>query len=493
MMTITLYKGSKTDGLTRLAKWETLSEQKTYFDSLEKYTEVVKTVRLGDPLRVTQNIQEVTRYNYGNIDYGDGFRYYFNIVNVEMNTETQTDVYYNIDAYETLIMQRPFRWGRAVVHRHSMKMGKSLNPFTPTYRKFISKVQNYNSEFATLFYIRHDDTNNADITYFGQICTRNNVNQFFDGSWFTNCGVPGTISQIVVTGVFNGNTTFFEGLPTAQYDHAYEYTQPDDFFLQINTDNNGLKDILTNDGITFTVIKDARGLDIFVPEENASYTIDQYAYVGFTPSSIKLIIGITSQSNEQKFITLPLESVMAFTDQWQEYNYRQRQIDIDTRNLKMNIDLASGLISAGQQAIIGAVAGPIGGATAKAGAGMMGGSSLLGSLTNYAINAFTAPMEQALIDRQYKNANDALAMIGDLSLSEYNKKRMGIYTFETDASKNYEIAIATGGYYTEMEIDDFTNYFKKGPITADIELLDIGIEAWKEQIKARFSNGVYVV
>ena len=486
-MTITLFKNSKVNGNTRLGKWESLIDQVGYFESLEKITEDVQTVVLGSPVRLNKKINQLLDYNYGSLDYGDGFKYYFSVVNLEMVSETMTNLYYNVDAYETLVMQKPFTFKRATIKRHSQKIGKSINPYTPTFRNLVDDSRaNYN--YATLFYIRRDDTN-ADMTMYGLIVSHDNINHFFDGTWFDAFHVQGTSKQIVTASVMPGIPDVVT--PTTALDVAIE--QPYDWFGSVSLDQIGItKTTIKNDGLYMDVIKDMRGLDVFIPEENTQYTINN-AVIGASASTIKLILFLTSETLEQRFTTISLENVMIFSDNYQEYLYRQRGIDIDTRNLNMNKELTSGLIQTAGNMITGCALGPAMGVSKATAGANVGAGGLISTLGNYGVNAYFSPMEQELTDRQYKYMNDGLTLVGDFSYAEYISARMGLYTYTTDASVNYANDIDAMGYYTEIVVQDFTPFFVKGPIMADIEIEGVTSQAWLEQIRARFNAGVMVV
>lgn len=132
-MTVSLYKGCKVDNRTKMGLWSTLDRQRNYFDSLEKYNESVQTVKLGQPLSLRRSIKDLLDYNYGSIDYGDGFRFYFSIDDLEMTTETITEVHYTIDCYETLVKQKPFRFGRANISRYPTRLGKFQMSYDPSF------------------------------------------------------------------------------------------------------------------------------------------------------------------------------------------------------------------------------------------------------------------------------------------------------------------------------------------------------------------------
>lgn len=106
MMLVHFMKGCPLNGTTLATDSDSLEDQKTYMARYDSFEVEVNTVRLGEPLRIARSLSEMVDYSYGWITYDDsGYRYYFYVVDLAMITETQTEVRYNIDTYETLVHQ----------------------------------------------------------------------------------------------------------------------------------------------------------------------------------------------------------------------------------------------------------------------------------------------------------------------------------------------------------------------------------------------------
>ena len=106
MMLVHFMKGCPLNGTTLATDCDNLEDQKTYMARYDSFEVEVNTVRLGEPLRIARSLSEMVDYSYGWITYDDsGYRYYFYVVDLAMITETQTEVRYNIDTYETLVHQ----------------------------------------------------------------------------------------------------------------------------------------------------------------------------------------------------------------------------------------------------------------------------------------------------------------------------------------------------------------------------------------------------
>lgn len=106
MMIVHFMKGCPLNGTTVATRMRNLEYQNQYMGRFENFEVEVNTVRLGEPIRIARSLSELIDYSYGWITYDDsGYRYYFYVVDLAMITETQTEVRYNIDTYETLVHQ----------------------------------------------------------------------------------------------------------------------------------------------------------------------------------------------------------------------------------------------------------------------------------------------------------------------------------------------------------------------------------------------------
>lgn len=484
-MQVALYQNAKVNNANRLGYWNTLTEQTNYFNSLPRYEENTPTVALGEPLRLKNSVTNLLRYSYGSIDYGDGFRYYFSIDNIEMVTETMSLVNYTIDAYETLIKQRPFTFGRANLKRYPEQLGKIRLSYSPnvTYERMLKQSDNY----VSLVVLRWDSVTNEYSVYI-IMEPWDDCNALFDGSWFNKYNLPGTISDILITGVTLGRLNETVGI------HAIGGMNP--IYIGGTPLFGENKPKISSTYTTAQALRDNRGTIIFQAEPNESYTIDN---VILSPSleNINFDIILKNDNTETyRYIKLPLEPVSFMIDQWQEYSYRQRTIDKEQRNLQMNQALVNGAISSLGAGVSSAGFGQL--ADASKGAsktmGLLGGlGSLIGTLGQYASSAFFSGTEQNLIDQQIQFANDMLESLGDATAYEIGHlKKMGIVSITSDADLNNEKDIESNGYNVDFSVKDFSTYFKKGYIMGDIEILNAPKD-WVAQIQTRFISGVEVV
>lgn len=100
-MTVTLVSGAYPDNRQHAGIYASAAAQTSYFDSLNKITRECKTVPLGADIYFSGTIEELRGRDYGWIDYGDGFRYYFSIYDFDFVSTETTRILYKIDVYET--------------------------------------------------------------------------------------------------------------------------------------------------------------------------------------------------------------------------------------------------------------------------------------------------------------------------------------------------------------------------------------------------------
>lgn len=517
-MTVKLFKNSKVDGVTRLGNWSSKTEQINYFDTLVSKTYEVPTVKLGAPLRINDKLNNLLGYGYGCIDYGDGFRYYFSVADLEMVTETITNISYTIDVWDTAKCQTNMTVKRSVLSRYRNRVGKEYYPRNPryTYYEDISITQPRMLAFvgtdsknqSLRFVVVTAITTNGIKQLTADISGNFWLSQFAKNTYFgTNDPLKFEASDIWVASIVPFAPNVIGGTNWEDITSYFTsgYTSSDFKVLMSTTFNYPISGtsiygmdadectIGSNYVYETTVIKDMRGTDVFECEQGATYEI-QGVDVAFSISSIQNILRYKCESESlanPEFINIvvPCENVDVLSDSYKEYYYRQRTLDIESRQMQVNQQLVSSLANTSSSAIGGAIAGgPVG---AVAGAGL-GAISAVG---NYAISAYYAPKEQAIVDRQAFLTKDTLVQTGNTVAyymanplcGRFYKKwdRESITMYNNDCSNN--------GYYCDYAIDNLDDYLVNGPIKATVEVQgDIPI-VWKEQITNRFANGVYLV
>ena len=485
-MTVKLFKNSKVDGITRIGNWTSKSSQISYFDTLTSKTYEVNSVKFGSPLRINDRLNNLLGYGYGYIDYGDGFRYYFTVADLEMVTETITDIRYTIDVYDTAKCQTNMSIKRATITRYPTAVGKMVNPYAEdcTIRTKMSTYKQWN-----IVALYRDSINNLTYTL---VVNYPDLTSVTDGSWVpSSLSATDIISAGVVMDLWTDTELSNMGFSQISDTHCWKY--PGIPIINCHTLFSGS---ISNDGTTWYEFTDLRGNTVFTVPYGTTLT----AYGGVvdvSASSIQLRYRLKDSNNGTVYLmTIPSEVPTVITDSWAEYYLRQRSIDTETRNLQMNQQLASSLASSATGAVGGAVGGSMAGIGAGAGAVAGVATGVISAVGNYAISAYYSPKQQAIIDKSYKNANDTISMVGGASSYLYGMdSQVGLMKVEWDTTvKNaYNSDITNNGYYVNYTVGDFDSMLINGPIQATVEVQgDIPI-VWKEQITNRFANGVYLV
>lgn len=123
-MHLTLCRGSWPDNRGRAGLWQSVSQQTTYFDNLEKITLDCRTVPVGEDILVTGDIPDLSTYNYGWILYdNDPMRYYISIYDFKFTSMNTTKILYKLDVYETYLFHG-LRFGRAAMERMPLDIGR---------------------------------------------------------------------------------------------------------------------------------------------------------------------------------------------------------------------------------------------------------------------------------------------------------------------------------------------------------------------------------
>ena len=490
-MTVTLYKNCGIDGITRIGRWSTLSAQISYLNKFSPkiYTDV-STVRLGEPLRLNASVNELIQYNYGSIDFGDGFKYFFSVADLAMRTETMTDISYTLDVWDTVIAQVGNPVSRAVISRYSKPMGIVTVPYNPI-RKVV-KSSSYMSPRSVIA-LYWDSVNNNPYVLMAPITSSQEMKNAISGLWF-----PFDASGWSASGVWSC------GIVPVAFDPADDWAKIESnvtCYYKMGITNPTLTNPfnnakLINTGTQYDEIRDLRGNVVFTCPYNENLTFSK-GTLDISASSIQ--VRYTYYNTEGKFydVVIPSEIPTLFTDSWQEYQLRQREIDIENRNLQINQQLYTGIANSATSAAMGAIMGPVGGLSAGAGAAVGGGSGLISTLGNYAIQSVYAPKIQALTDKANVYANDALSTSGSASMNLYDSWKGGLYrmTWDDESLNTYNYDVQLNGYYTTYIPDDPASSLVDyaGPITADVDVTGPIPTAWKEQIHTRFLNGVVFV
>lgn len=483
-MTVKLFKNSKVDGITRIGNWTSKSSQISYFDTLTSKTYSVPTVKLGAQLRINDTINNLLGYGYGYIDYGDGFRYYFTVADLEMVTETMTNISYTIDVYDTAKCQTNMTLKRATITRYPTAIGKTVIPYSEDYT--IRTAQS-SGKLWNVVALYRDSTTNVTSTIIVNDALAGDI---VDGSWLPNSLLA---SNVISAGVVMDSWTDTEL-------ENYGFTQVGTAWQKVGVASISCHSLfsstISNNGTMWYEITDMRGNTVFTVPYNTTLKYGG-GILDISASSIQLRYALVDKLTGTVYIiTIPSEIPTLISDSFQEYYSRQRSIDIETRNLQMNQQLVSGIASSATGAVGGAVGGSMAGMGAGIGAVAGVATGIVSAVGNYAVSAYYSPKQQAIIDKSYQYANDSINMVGGASIMLYDASMpKGVVKVEWDetVASAYSRDVINNGYYVNSSTSDFDSMLTNGPIQATVEVQgDIPI-VWKEQITNRFANGVYLV
>lgn len=522
-MIVKLFKNSKVDGITRLGYWTSKEAQFAYFDGLANTkTFNVKTIKLGEPLKINDSLNNLLLYGYGYIDYGDGFRYFFSVGDLEFVTETLTEIHYTIDCYDTAIKQTNINLKRATITRYPEQLGNNRYPVKPIYNDYSQRFNPIRYGIAMMFTPKNGDkvycglfvnkpNQLANAQFLGEVCSGEwlkNLNyavQLVDSSFELLASDIYVLNAVPIFGDLN--TSFYKqklpDIPIGDY-APYYHTTNAEFWVSDYAKYGTNKIPIRNYGKSYWdspseenkleshyAIRDMRGNVVFTADDECQYTIDAMDIV-FSSTSIDLLLSFKRNATENLYITIPSEIVDLYSDTWAEYRYRQRQYDIELRNMHLEQQFVAGIASTGTGVLSGAMMGGMAGLGAGAGAGLSIATGAISTVGNYVIGSYYGNREQNIIDRQVKASSDTLKQRGN-NVSFFallNLCGPCIETYDTTSLMEYENDYETGGYYCNFPVASFSSYLKKGPITADVEILgDIPV-AWKEQIHDRLMRGV---
>lgn len=514
-MTVVLCDSPKSDNICRAYLAKSLSVEQAYYNGLTKKSYSCQTVELGQPIRIKDSIKNLLSYNYGWIDYGDGFRYYFSISDLSMVSESMTDIMVEFDPLASCYNQVGLSFPRVSLQRFNGEtpdltnqfgdLNKISFPYNPIFWQVEAPYSYASETYAYFAYLIWDSANNS-FMYGLLKWERSAMTKVFDGSWVswvkatlaTGKTFDYQLSDVVnIAYIPCDMTTTVE--PVDENGHCFISPYPD--YYTPNFTIPALYNKVTEKHCIF----DARGNVVYEPAVGDELKCDKIQ-LAYTVSSITIQLRLYHtepqyENYEPQIAVIPCETIDVYVDAWAEYAYRQRQYDIEMRNIQAKSSLANISNNALSGAVAGAVTGSIVPGIGTA-VGAIGGLAVgaVGSAVGTGISYHYGSKEQEQTDAFYKKAVDTLSLIGNCSqaLVEhlYNPNIVCLMAIDGQTCKAYENDVkANGYYYADTVLTDFmpsSTTATKYAIKADVEIDATIPTAWKNAIADRFAKGLII-
>lgn len=502
VMTLTLIKGCPVNGTSTATNKASLDAQISYFNSFPFHTYTVNTARLGEPIRLKASLSEIMGYNYGWIDYGDGYYYFLSVSSVSMITETQTEITYSVDAYETLCNQGDMSITRAYMTNYPTQRGDvhlSTEPYNwveynarsithdVTFIAIASVQGSSGQSTPACFIIPIDsDTTFSTVTNMGWLAHTKGLDTVPTESDFYVCAIcpfPISVNTAQWTNVKDDFVT---------YDIYYSPYR----FNHIITDTIGFNS-LSSTLYERSVIKDMRNNIVWTCPIGHTYTVNEARLIA-NGTAVSVVISI-SEGNDKQLITIPCELMDVYVDSWREYLSRQRDSDKALRQIGYESGAWQSGVSSLTGGINGAMSGSLAGSSAGLGAVAGIGLGVLSALGSYAINQYYDPKLQDQYDRQAQRGNDALSLAGSVSLFNYYSNYAGHVKVTPDAISKAQLQKEDSvyGYTTVLYLDSDPRIDNgnrvTGPMRGSVDISADAPSEWIDQIAQRFNAGIRFV
>lgn len=503
-MRLTLVKGCPLNGTSYASNFATLTQQLNFINSFPFKRYTVNTVRLGETIRLGDSVSNLMGYNYGYIDYGDGFCYFIAVTSISMVTETQSEITYFVDAYETVCNQSNLAFKQCYITRYPVQRG-DVHLSTEPYYWYVNHERNLiaGCTFIALASVEANNTSQC-YCFVIPINTTNNFREVLRGDWINNVNVN---PALLPSDVYIACICPF---PLVNYSSAIwtNYAKPDTSLPILGSplyksldwiDNLGF-DSLSSDLFTRGQIRDMRNNVVWECPVGRTYNV-QGARLVISATACNVNIKLVDANNnvDYRVINIPCEMVDIYDDSWKEYQGRQRDTDKTLRQMDYNKEALSGLANIVNGGITGSMAGSLSSAGGGLGAiaGVAGG--LIGTLGTYAINQYYDPKYQEQYDRSYARQEDNLLLAGNVTEDMYLNNYAGkVNVYPDPISKaQYDKEFANYGYPTVLYLDSDPringNERVVGCIRGSVNITADCPADWITQIASRFDMGIYFI
>lgn len=530
MTDLQLFKNCKIDNINRVSSFSTVEAQNAYYAGLISNQNGIDSTainfqRMGDPIVLKHEYDEVLNYNYGRIKLKDVW-YYFSITDLRVVQKELTQIIYRIDPWETARLQMNLTLGRGLVERgtitdDNIKYWLPQNELQPRLMNYsettlfdTAQWSDFNNEISIITVTGHKYTNmNINMIKLKQGATiydfmknfnlgnvlKHDPRNVYDGEDYKLSDLRGAWVVPISYGISSRTVHFIDqGGISDNADYGYTLyglegrTGPDrNYALNFHFD---LKTPLYHRDTERTFITDLRGVEIYTPPYGAEYSGKVYveANVSYNTCSFRCYIN-NDKTDPSKRFTIMGEPLPVMGDAFNEYFTRQRQTDIEGRRIARNDQLAKGLLSTATSTATGYILGGIGGAGGSS-AGVAGGGSIVESLGGYMIDKhITSPKQQAMLDNHYRAQRDELELTGD-GFWAYNPLKIVTETWDEYSQTRFDNYIAVNGYSVNHYLTDCSSFYvPNGTLKGDFEIDGNVPESWKVAIREKFLKGVRII
>lgn len=520
--------------------------------------------RIGDPMITPLSFTEASGYDIGMITLEtgpnqlDGIKYWFRVRDVRVNETNRTEIVYDIDFLQTFAyhitaghidrvpkmddQRNKTGFGRGVVlnpRRWVWESGAELFSYGTQVVIVATKatISGTVVQGPVYFYGSCQWVNYSQ----GQMSYLNPIN------WLVGEGKPivsttDIVNVWAVPGIFHstneptgGNFQYWNKVfgtmpqgspwywlkytnstPLAHVERTITVTLPDAMktgltYPSIEGDPEGtqypvMKGTDTVNGL-LSGICDERGNILFTFKDKTYQYNRFYCAVNISMASCEVDIvfngdseGFISGHTTDNMITYSCRPIDVIANSWQEYLFRQRDADIQNRQLQNEAGMVGGVANAGSGALMGAAMGSVvPGLGTVAGAIAGGLTSIVGSAVNYGVQSVYGDRMQQVTDKLYQLAQDKVAVNGMITSYQLALQQT-LYLFQlhvdgTTASEVEQQLIIEGqmaDYYVPNIRNVMTNLFTTAEFRPFAGTCTVNYDmpaSWKKTISAQLAAG----
>lgn len=512
--TLRLYKEPKLYNGSRYTKYfSSESERDAYFANPDLDLGEIQYNSTDGTINVKRNLGVLLEYSYGILTVMDTDMYIF-IDDIQVGYNDVSTIYYSIDYYETARFK--FNVTKGHLSRLSgRKPQYMLQPFSP-FSTDIKVLEQLSTKGCFLFtYIPQEEGQTSALRYGIVDITPETIALFQAGTWQEGWNIAdGDIKDCFIV-------PFLSTDDISNIEKQWEYVGPPiniPYYRSVKESN------IESIKIGPVVLPETYTTD----EQNVLFIADWFGNkiyevppgVSFKYISIRIDIGTThcqihgrlyNDSNPDDVYPYLCENnsggfcyecrhVSLFVDSYTEYVMRQRDYDVESRQIQNEVEFYKGMVSTIEAGGYGsAFGGPAGAVTS-----ILGG--LVETFGTAIINDKYAPKLQALEDKKYSLMQDEMSIIGDsltnlsyaigeeTAYAQFKPSTMYLCSFiMDDASKQrMDNDIAINGYHCDETVDDIDSLISTGTIIqADNVVIEGTISSqYRNDIASRFERGI---